>query len=184
MSILFLGQALSSINTVGSVYPSSKYLVRKMTQEIAAGTSGNIIELGTGTGVITEAILHRLGENGQLNSVELNRKLVSKVKSCGWSKDQRLTIHNDSAFSFMIKQPTINNNVETIISSLPLAILPYKSVIRLLINCKKSLNPNGKFIQYQYSTHSLKLLKKVFRNVTVEFEGRNIPPAIVYTCQK
>ena len=45
-------------------------------------------------------------------------------------------------------------------------------------------NSNGKYIQFQYTLQSQKMLEKVFSTVKIKSCLLNIPPAFVYTCSK
>jgi phospholipid N-methyltransferase len=184
MLATFTNVAFKSIKTVGSVYPSSKFLVRKMIQQVDQNSSGVVIELGTGTGVITKEILLCLAVKAQLHSVELSEDFIAFTRAKQWAQDSRLVLYQDSAFNFMKQTKALTIKPNVIVSSLPLAILPKVDVMRMLVNCRSVLAENGTFIQYQYSPKSLGLLKRVFRKVIVGFEGRNFPPALVYTCYK
>mgnify|MGYP007000262323 len=42
----------------------------------------------------------------------------------------------------------------------------------------------GKYIQFQYTLQSQKMLEKVFSAVKIKSCLLNIPPAFVYTCSK
>ena len=46
------------------------------------------------------------------------------------------------------------------------------------------LEPSGRFIAYQVTTHLIGLLEDYFRKVKTEFEIRNIPPHFVFTAYK
>src|SRR5215471_4735155 len=57
---------------VGAVMPSSKMLARTMAQFVEKQAAGPIIELGPGTGAITNALIERGVDPAQLVLVEYN----------------------------------------------------------------------------------------------------------------
>src|SRR5215204_4028345 len=58
---------------MGAVTPSSKLLARTMASYLDPGRSGPVIELGPGTGPVTEAIIRRGFAPDRLILVEFNR---------------------------------------------------------------------------------------------------------------
>ena len=46
------------------------------------------------------------------------------------------------------------------------------------------LNPGGRFVAYQVTTHLIPMLKDYFSNVDIQFEVRNMPPHFVFTALK
>ena len=55
---------------------------------------------------------------------------------------------------------------------------------RILEVSKQSLATSGKFIQFQYSLQSKKVISSKFEGVRIAFTPLNFPPAFVYTCYK
>ena len=58
-NIQFIKESLKSIKEVGAVLPSSKFVVSKMIESINFKRDNLILELGPGTGVITNQILKK-----------------------------------------------------------------------------------------------------------------------------
>ena len=77
------------------------------------------------------------------------------------------------------------SEVNYIISSLPLTIIPEKITDVILTQSYQLLKTNGTFTQYQYSLSNLKKLKLFFRDsISLKFELLNFPPAFIYLCKK
>ena len=77
------------------------------------------------------------------------------------------------------------NEVNYIVSSLPLTIIPKEVSHNILQESYLLLNTKGIFIQYQYSLTYYKKLKGVFGdNIQLSFEPLNFPPAFIYNCVK
>jgi len=74
--------------------------------------------------------------------------------------------------------------VDCVISGLPFAIFTQELRRQILCAAQSSLQPDGRFIAFQYSLQMYPVLKKSFSEVALGFEWRNFPPAFVYRCRK
>lgn len=168
---------------VGSVVPSSKFLSRKMLDHLNFKSAKLVVELGPGTGVFTERIIEKLGKDCTLLIIELNDKFYKDLKKR--ITDKRVCIRKGSASDLHKFMKELNiEKADFIVSSLPLAIIPSTLRKRIVIEVNHKLEKNGEFIQFQYSLQSLKLFKKVFKQVSIRHCLFNMPPAFVYSCKK
>ncbi len=162
---------------VGSITPSSKFLVKKMLESVDFKKADFIIELGSGSGSITVNLLKKMKKDSRLIIFETNRDFCKDLKNI---KDSRITIYNESALN--LESRLEEKSPDYIISGIPLATLSDRDKRNLLhISCK-ALTPEGRFIQFQYSLESLKDLKNVFDEVSIDFTPLNIPPAFIFSC--
>jgi phospholipid N-methyltransferase len=177
----FFSEFLKQGKNVGSVTPSSKFLVRKMVDPIDFSDVRCIVELGPGTGIITLELLNRMPENAILLAFEINSEFCEKLKK--EIEDPRLKVICDSAEKLeeYLKEYNVSK-ADYVVSSLPFAIIPNTVVKTVLDAVKKVLKKEGAFIQYQYSLNAYKKLKNIFRKVDLNFTPMNIPPAFVFTC--
>ena len=175
----FFSEFLKGKN-VGSVTPSSKFLVKKMVDPIDFTQASCIVEFGPGTGIITLELLSRMPEDSILLVFEINKEFCDTLNEIG---DKRLKVISDSAEKLeeYLAQYKIEK-VDYIVSSLPFAMIPNAVVKNILDVVKKVLNKKGAFIQYQYSLNAYKKLKTLFRKVDLSFTAMNLPPAFVFTC--
>src|SRR6185369_8158951 len=72
--VRFIGSWIKKPLAVGAVTPSSKPLARTMAQYVDPDGDGPVIELGPGTGPITEALLEQGVDPARLVLVEFNPK--------------------------------------------------------------------------------------------------------------
>jgi len=178
---MFSIEAIKNLRSSGSVVPSSRFLVNKMTRSIN-GEDHVIVEFGTGNGKITKNILQKKSLRSRLISFELNPTMYEKAQS-KLPVDGRFWLVNGSAFSFdqYLEQRQIQK-VDQFISSLPMSLLDENDIEDLLAKVKAHLHPQGVFIQYQYSLDKYELLKSHFKEVKLSFTPLNFPPAFVYRC--
>ncbi|SNR13927.1 class I SAM-dependent methyltransferase [Tenacibaculum jejuense] len=180
----FFKEAVLTAKTSGTITPSSRFLAEKMLKGINFNNINLIVELGSGNGVITKHILDKLQPNNHLICFEINEMFYQELLKI---EHPQLTVLNTSA-EFLIAeiQKQGFKNVDSIISSLPLSIIPKEISQNILNESYKSLNSNGTYVQFQYTLDYYKKLKKLFgkENVRLKFEALNIPPAFIYKCTK
>jgi phospholipid N-methyltransferase len=176
----FFSEFLKEGTNIGSITPSSKYLVKKMIEPIDFSKVKCIVEFGSGTGNITLELLKKMPEDALLLAFEINTEFCEKLLEID---DSRIKIISDSAEK--LEGYLLQNNipqVDYIVSSLPLAMIPNTIVKNILKVVTKVLKPGGTFVQFQYSLNAYKKLKETFKNVDLTFTAMNIPPAFVFTC--
>lgn len=177
----FIKQFFKDKKMVGAVSPSSKFLGKKMLENVDFENDKLIVELGPGTGVFTDLIIQRMAPDAKLLVFELNENFYESLSNR--IKDDRVQIIHDSA-EHISEYLQENTKTDVVISSLPLMIFSdelRKNVVQESFDCIKH---KGKYIQFQYSTQSKKLLQSYYEDVSIKFTIKNIPPAFVYTCLK
>ena len=187
---LFLKRFLANPGLIGAILPSSPALCREIISHINIESSEAVIELGPGTGVITDEILSRINHQTKFVAIELDNKMYKTLRR----NRPALNIVNDSAENLpeIMKNAGIKH-LNTIISGLPWAAFPEKLQLGILDVIVNSLCDGGYFTTFAYLQGLLlpagqrfkKLLRKSFKEVTVSrVIWTNIPPAIVYRCKK
>lgn len=169
---------------IGAVKPSSKYLASKMLSPIDFKNAKTIVEFGPGTGVFTRKIVQNMNPNTNLYVFELHKPFFAQLKE-EFKNHTNVHIIFDSADKLEQHiNSSENQNVDYVISSLPLANFNKSLVKSILETSRKMLKKNGYYIQFQYSLKSKRLLNSFFNDIDVKFTSRNIPPAFVYICKK
>ncbi len=178
-----MGFKLKNIKTVGSVAPSSSFLVNNMLESIDFSKDVHVVEYGVGDGCITKEILKRMSPNSKLISFEINQEFCSKILN--EIKDKRFSLEQQSAEDIqeILKKHNIEK-VDAVISSLPLAMMPKTVVNNILSQSKQVLKTGSKFVQFQYSFLNYSNLKDTFSSISKRFTLLNLPPAIVFECEE
>lgn len=177
--LTFMREFFKHWRTVGSITPSSKWLVRKMLKPLDFRRANVVVELGPGLGCVTKALLKRMKPTARLIVLEMNEDFCQKLRMI---KDSRLIVYHQSALE--LKQYLGNEQADYVVSGIPLALLPTKDKSRLLSLVRNGLAQDGRFVQFQYSLESYQDLKSTFKAVNLDFTVLNIPPAFVYSCLK
>jgi phosphatidylethanolamine/phosphatidyl-N-methylethanolamine N-methyltransferase len=184
-------EALADFRTVASVAPSSRYLTRAMLEPLALRKARVVVELGCGTGAMTQALLDRMPLDATLLAFEINPRF-SKYLSMTVS-DPRLALINASAEMLV---PELHrrgiHHVDAVLSSLGLAFMTDTQRQTLLTGLSQLMDNNSALTQYQY-LHGLQfqngrlgpfdvasLLRGHFKSVQRSIVWRNLPPAFVF----
>jgi phosphatidylethanolamine/phosphatidyl-N-methylethanolamine N-methyltransferase len=179
----FLRESIRNLRSTGSVAPSSRFLCRAIVGQIQPESANVVVELGPGDGAVTQFILNRLRPDARLIIFEINEVFVQKIRSS--FHDSRLTVIHDNAENmgqyFTAEKITA---VDYFISGIPFTTLPDSLTESIIKTCLYWLRPEGKFIQFHYSTILLAFYRRIFGNATVQVVPFNIPPAIVISCKK
>ncbi|MCL1941073.1 MAG: methyltransferase domain-containing protein [Synergistaceae bacterium] len=180
---IFFKRFISAPSRIGSVTPSSKYLLREMLNKVDWNECKSIVELGAGTGVFTGKIAEKM-KSGRLLVFEIDEKLRSMIKTHDrHGKKLKVTMHKNAEELSAIIESLGLQKVDCILSSLPFTALPREMTNNILNGITRCLKRDGKFVAYQYSHIMRKEFEKRFGSIRISFVLRNIPPAFVYECK-
>lgn len=181
----FMGyvKAFMDDRSIGSVTPSSRFLVERMVKSSALAGAKTVVEYGPADGVITRDLLKAMSPDATLYAVEFNEKmhaaLLKKVK------DARLNaIRGDVRHVDKLLIDRGITAVDRIVSCIPFALFTGRERHEILTKTTNLLAPGGRFVAFGYTTHLIPMLKDYFSDVDIQFEVRNIPPSFIFTALK
>ncbi len=166
---------------VAAVAPSSRELAQRMVDELPEGTR-RVIELGPGTGVMTQALLARGLHPDGLLAVELDPAMHASLRS---RFPELHLVHGDArhldALAAGFARP---GEVDAVVSSLGLLGMDESDRGDVLAAAFALLRPDGRFIQFTYGVASpvspAQLRSLGLRIRRGAFILRNLPPATIY----
>ena len=180
--LLFARNFFRHPRMLGSIVPSSRFLIKQLLEPINFGRARVIVEYGPGVGVITAELLRRMRPDGVLIAIEMNPDFVSYLRSA--FSDKRLQVIEGSAESVdEILRRLGYLRADYIISGIPFSTIPATSRERILEKTRDMLEPGGAFLVYQFSPRVLSDLKRIFGYVGRRFEPLNVLPAFLFICQ-
>jgi phosphatidylethanolamine/phosphatidyl-N-methylethanolamine N-methyltransferase len=168
---------IKNIRTTGAIYESSRFVSRNITHEINLHNPQTVIELGAGSGNITERILSRLHPDSHLYCFEIEPQFYAKLEDI---KDSRFHLIKESAAG--VNKYFDANSVDVIISGLPLSLFDHSDRRQLLNDCYSLLKKGGVYRQFLYSLQK-NYFMPVFDRMETSLE-MNLPPAVLYSCYK
>jgi phospholipid N-methyltransferase len=167
---------------LGSIVPSSRFLINQLLEPIDWAQARVIVEYGPGVGGITEEILRRMRPDASLIAIETNPEFVRFLRSS--TQDERLHVVEASAESVVeILRQHGHERASYIISGIPFSTISAPVRERILRSTCSVLEPHGSFLVYQFSTRVLQDLRRIFRYVSRQFEPLNVLPAYLFFCR-
>ena len=181
-ALLFARNFFRHPRMLGSIVPSSRFLIKQLLQPIDWDQARVIVEYGPGVGVITAEILRRMRADAQLIVIELNPDFVTHLRTA--LPDERLKVVEGSAEAVEeILQRFGHDKANYIISGIPFSTIPADMRERILRNTSTALAPGGAFLVFQFSTRVLEDLQRIFHYVRRKFEPLNVLPAHLFFCE-
>ena len=179
---LFLQEFLKHPLQIGSIIPSSGFLEQRILDVAGITSATTIVELGSGTGGTTRAILGSMPQNARLLSIEINPRLHAMVSGI---RDDRLIAHHGSAAELGRILSTYGLEApEVIISGIPFSTLDNAEGCLVIEAISSLLAPSGRFVAYQVSKRVATLCRPVLGPERMMLELLNIPPMRVYQWEK
>lgn len=180
--LLFASNFLKYPAMLGSVIPSSRFLIEEVLDQVDWVRARVLVEYGPGVGNFTEQILRRMKPDATLLALETNPEFV---RFLGESfADPRLqVVHGSAADVDRILRQRGLDKADYIISGIPFSTMPPALRESILKTTHGVLDPTGAFLVYQFSARVLPDLRRIFGRVERSFEPFNILPAQMFFCQ-
>jgi phospholipid N-methyltransferase len=167
---------------LGSIVPSSRFLIRQLLQPVDWSQAKVIVEYGPGVGVITTEVLKHMRPDALLIAIETNPDFVTYLRES--IQDERLRVVEGSAEAVdEILRRYGQSTASYVISGIPFSTIPAPVRERILRKTCEALKPGGSFLVYQFSSRVLEDLQRIFRYVGRKFEPLNVLPAHLFFCQ-
>lgn len=179
--LLFARTFLKNPVMLGSVIPSSRFLIDAVLEPIDWERTRVLVEYGPGVGTITGEILKRMRPETKLIIIEMNVELARFLRA--HFNDARLVVVEGSAAN--VRQVLADHGFEGadyIISGIPLGSMPLPVREHIVRETKQALAPDGAFIVYQFTSRVLPELQRVFDVVKRGREWLNVLPAHLFFC--
>jgi len=132
---------------IGAVQPSGRALARTMASHVDPGLPGPVIEIGPGTGPVTQALIERGVALARLVLVEFNREFCALLRK---RYPGVRVVEGDAYAIARTLAPLGLGPAVAVLSSLPLLTRPLAQRLDLLRQCFNLLRPEGPFIQFTY----------------------------------
>src|SRR3989344_3794256 len=180
-NVLFLKKFLRHGTNIASAVPSSRWLAAKTISNVDWKKTRVIVELGAGTGPITDMLAKHAEAGCKLIIIERDTDFLRILKG-RFSAHSNIEVIGGNACSIQgILSARGIQKVDHIISGLPTPSLSKEDQRRLFAGVRATLTPGGSFNQLtEIPLIYLGYYRRWFRDVKFIFEPRNIPPAGVY----
>jgi phosphatidylethanolamine/phosphatidyl-N-methylethanolamine N-methyltransferase len=174
----FIRSWLEKPLSTGAVMPSSKALARTMARYVDPESNGPVIELGPGTGPVTEALVQRGIDPKRLILVEFNPDFCRLLRM----RYPAATVVQGDAYKLRrLLETVLRKPAAAVVSGLPLVTKPLRTRLRLISDAMSLLAPDAPFVQFTYAM--VPLIPKALSGIKSEASEliwMNLPPARVW----
>ena len=180
--VQFIRSWLDRPITTGAVMPSGKELARTMASYVDPTVEGPVVELGPGTGPVTEALVEQGVEPSRLVLVEFNTRFCRLLRN---RYPDATVVRGDAYGIGRLLEGLLRQPAAAVVSSLPLVTKPFKTRLRLFHDALRLLVPGAPFVQFTYAVGSP--IPGKLPGVAAEASERiwlNLPPARVWVYRK
>jgi phosphatidylethanolamine/phosphatidyl-N-methylethanolamine N-methyltransferase len=167
---------------MGAVMPSGRMLARTMAHYVDIKSTGPVVELGPGTGAITNALIEHGVDQKRLVLVEYNPGF------CALLRDRYPHARVVQGDAYTLRDSLRNVLIapaSAVVSGLPLVTKPMLTRLKLIREAFVALAPGAPFVQFTYSVAPP--IPKSLPGVSTEASERiwmNLPPARVWVYRK
>lgn len=184
-ALQFLEAFIREPLTVGSLWPSSAALSRRVADSCEFDPADTVVELGPGIGSFTRLLLERLGESGQLLAFEISATNIAALREAY----PRCRAIHDSAEH--LEWHMGGRKARCIVSGLAWGNMLPAAQDRIMNAITGSLAPEGQLVGFAYvharcyptTLRFRKLLHRTFTRVEDSpIIWGNLPPAYVFRC--
>ena len=167
---------------MGAVMPSGRVLARTMAQYVDVRSEGPVVELGPGTGAITNALIEHGVDQKRLVLVEYNPGFCALLRD----RYPLAKVVQGDAYSLRDSlRNMLSSPAAAVVSGLPLVTKPMLTRLKLIRDAFLALAPGAPFVQFTYSVAPP--IPKSLPGVSTEASERiwmNLPPARVWVYRK
>lgn len=180
-NLRFLRALVTHPKSVGAIAPSSRALARAIAARLDPARPGAVLELGPGTGVITEAILERGVAPARLVLVEYDPEMAA----CLARRFEGVRVIEGDAFNLgHTLGPLAGQPFSGVISGLPLLNFPNLRRRAYVEGVCRLLEPGAPFVQFSYGVNAPVAPPADFGVERAALVWANLPPARVWVYRK
>jgi len=179
--LLFAKNFIKHPMMLGSLIPSSRFLIRQLLSPIDWASTDLVVEYGPGVGTITTEVLARMHSDARMIVIETNEDFVDFLRRT--VDDPRLeVIHGSAADVAEYLREFGYERADYVISGIPFSTMPANVRDAIVQATHDALKPDGAFLVYQFSPSVGRHLERIFGHIERSGEMRNVPPARLFFC--
>ncbi len=172
----FSSELLRAPRDVGAACPSSRTLARAMAEGIDVDNDRLLIELGAGTGSVTQALLDRGVPVNRLIVIERSEVLVRRLRR----RFPLVTVIQGDAAQLSALLGEQTQNICGVVSSLPLRSLQPAVADAIIAGILEVLGDGGRLVQFTYDLRRTSVPERPgLDQISTRRVWANLPPARV-----
>jgi phosphatidylethanolamine/phosphatidyl-N-methylethanolamine N-methyltransferase len=185
----FFATAVRNPRRMGAATPTSTAVAVTAAQVVPTSGTPVVVELGPGTGSLSNAIHARLPDGARHIGIELGADLVRHLRA---NKPWLEVVHGDAADLLALLKDIGVTEVDALISSIPWSLLDNDTQENILRQAAAAVAPHGAFTALTYVPAERNAGGRRFRaQLTATFDEvlthttwLNFPPIMHYICRR
>jgi phosphatidylethanolamine/phosphatidyl-N-methylethanolamine N-methyltransferase len=185
----FFQTAVRNPKMVGAATPTSAAVAATVAQVVPTTGTPVVVELGPGTGALSNGIRRRLPEGARHIGIELGKSMVEHLRA---NKPWMEIVHGDASDLLALLDKHGVERVDAVISSIPWSLLSGDAQDHILRQAAEALAPQGAFTALTYlpadqtpgGRRFRTRLTQTFDEVLTHTTWRNLPPILHYICRR
>lgn len=179
-NLRFLRALIARPKNIGAIFPSSPALAEAIARQVDPD-AGPVLEIGPGTGVVTEAILARGVAPERLTLVEYDEDMAQHLAA---RFPRAHVIHGDAFDLDHTLGPRYSAPFAAIVSGVPLLNHSMARRQAFMEGLARRLMPAAPMVQFSYGTNAPVVPPPGYTVVRTATILANIPPARVWVYRK
>jgi len=180
-NLRFLRALMAHPKNIGAIMPSSRALGRAIARQVDPARPGPVLELGPGTGVLTQAVLERGIDPGRLTLVEFDPDMAAFLAGHFEGVD---VIEGDAFDLARTLGAKAREPFSAIISGIPLLNFPMARRRIFMEGVCRLLAPGAPLIQFSYGAQAPVVPSPDYSVTRTAMVWANLPPARVWVYRK
>lgn len=180
--VAFIRSWLEKPLSMGAVVPSGRLLAQAMARYVDPDLPGPVIELGPGTGAVTQRLVERGVDPARLVLVEFNPSFCRLLRR----RYREATVIQGDAYRIQhLLGGILREPAAAVVSGLPLMTKPFKARLRLMNEAFGLMAPGAPFVQFTYAMVTpVPMRSSDITSQASELIWLNVPPARVWVYRK
>jgi len=175
-ALVFFKTSVRHPRMTGAILPSSNRLAKEMVSHVILNEGELVVELGAGTGVVTEALIKSGISPSHIIAIEYSPILAKKLQK----RFPTVQVIKGDAANLIALLGDQHARVSTVISGLPLRSLPKLTSQKILQQIAALLPSGSRYIQFTYYVgQSLFFSPMRIKSNYSKIIWLNLPPARV-----
>ncbi|MDZ7686161.1 MAG: methyltransferase type 12 [Gammaproteobacteria bacterium] len=181
-ALTFFRAFLKAPPVVASAVSSSRLLEQRIVKSAAISDARLVVELGSGTGGTTRALLGAMPADSRLMVFET---IDTFVEGLAVVDDPRLDVVHDCASTLGAALADRHlDGVDAVVSGIPFSTMPPATARSIIDQVSAALKPGGRFVAYQFTAAVRDYGRPVLGEPAMQIEWVNIPPTRVFIWTK
>jgi phosphatidylethanolamine/phosphatidyl-N-methylethanolamine N-methyltransferase len=181
-ALAFIKGFLKNPARVSSVMPSSRFLERRVIERASIADARLVVELGSGTGGTTRALLAAMRPDAKLLSIEIEPDFHAFVQAIG---DERLIAHCGSAAELPALLARYKlDPPDAVVSGIPFSTIDPVIADSIAQAIHQALPTGGRFVAYQFRDRVAQVTSPYLGKAQCAAVYLCVPPMRVFSWRK